>query len=67
MTKKDKFFFFGYGQTAKYFIDTLIKSKKNFYLMLLILKKLFQKHIKKKNLYHINLKMIFMIKNLKIN
>ena len=28
MTKKDKFFFFGYGQSAKYFIEALIKSKK---------------------------------------
>ena len=30
MTKKDKFFFFGYGQSAKYFIEALIKSKKKF-------------------------------------
>ena len=34
--------------------------------MLLILKKLFQKYLKK-DLYHINLKIRFMIKNLKIN
>ena len=27
---KDKFFFFGFGQTAKYFVNNLEKSKKNF-------------------------------------
>ena len=30
MKKKAKFFFFGFGQTAKYFIKELIKSKKKF-------------------------------------
>ena len=30
MNKKKKFFFFGFGQTAKYFIKELIKSNKNF-------------------------------------
>ena len=30
MKKKAKFFFFGFGQTAKYFIKDLIKSKKRF-------------------------------------
>tara|TARA_B100001057_G_scaffold486831_1_gene568598 strand:- start:84 stop:956 length:873 start_codon:yes stop_codon:yes gene_type:complete len=30
MTKKDKFFFFGFGQTAKYFIKILCNSKKKF-------------------------------------
>ena len=30
MKNKDKFFFFGFGQTAKYFVNNLIKSKKNF-------------------------------------
>ena len=28
--KKDKFFFFGFGQTAKYFVTNLEKSKKKF-------------------------------------
>ena len=27
---KDKFFFFGFGQTAKYLVNNLEKSKKNF-------------------------------------
>ena len=30
MKKKNKFFFFGFGQTAKYFVKELINSKKNF-------------------------------------
>jgi len=30
MKKKIKFFFFGFGQTAKYFIEELKRSKKNF-------------------------------------
>ncbi len=30
MKNKDKFFFFGFGQTAKYFVNNLIKSKKIF-------------------------------------
>ena len=28
--KKDKFFFFGFGQTAKYFVNNLKQSKKKF-------------------------------------
>ena len=28
MIKKDKFFFFGFGQTAKYLVNNLIQSKK---------------------------------------
>ena len=32
MIKKDKFFFFGFGQTAKYLVNNLIKSKKKFTL-----------------------------------
>ncbi len=30
MKNKDKFFFFGFGQTAKYFVNNLAKSKKKF-------------------------------------
>ncbi len=30
MINKDKFFFFGFGQTAKYLVNNLVKSKKNF-------------------------------------
>ena len=30
MEKKIKFFFFGFGQTAKYFVKELINSKKKF-------------------------------------
>ena len=30
MKKKTKFFFFGFGQTAKYFIKNLIQSRKHF-------------------------------------
>ena len=30
MTNKDKFFFFGFGQTAKYLVNNLSQSKKNF-------------------------------------
>ena len=39
MTKKDNFFFFGFGQTAKYLINNLELSKKNLLLMPLIQKK----------------------------
>tara|TARA_B100001996_G_scaffold370894_1_gene345667 strand:+ start:202 stop:1065 length:864 start_codon:yes stop_codon:yes gene_type:complete len=30
MTNKDKFFFFGFGQTAKYLVNNLVQSKKKF-------------------------------------
>ena len=30
MASKDKFFFFGFGQTAKYLVNNLEKSKKKF-------------------------------------
>ena len=30
MINKDKFFFFGFGQTAKYLIKNLVNSKKKF-------------------------------------
>ncbi len=30
MNNKDRFFFFGFGQTAKYFVKNLIRSRKNF-------------------------------------
>ena len=30
MKNKDKFFFFGFGQTAKYLVRELAKSKVNF-------------------------------------
>ena len=30
MKKKIKFFFFGFGQTAKYFVEELKRSKKKF-------------------------------------
>ena len=30
MRKKEKFFFFGFGQSAKYFVKELIRSNKNF-------------------------------------
>ena len=30
MKKKTSFFFFGFGQSAKYFVKNLIESKKNF-------------------------------------
>ncbi len=30
MNKRDKFFFFGFGQSAKYFVKNLIQSKKKF-------------------------------------
>ena len=30
MKNKDKFFFFGFGQTAKYFVNNLAQSKKKF-------------------------------------
>ena len=39
MTIKEKFFFFGFGQTAKYFITNLIQSKKYLPLVLQIQKK----------------------------
>ena len=30
MKNRDKFFFFGFGQTAKYLVNNLAKKKKNF-------------------------------------
>ena len=66
MTKKDKFFFFGYGQSAKYFIEALIKSKKKFQFNATNTKKTISK-IYKKKFISINLKIRFMTKNLKIN
>ena len=48
MAKKDKFFFFGYGQSAKYFIEALIKSKKKFQFNATNTKKTISKTFKKK-------------------
>ncbi len=48
MTKKDKFFFFGYGQSAKYFIEALVKSKKKFLFNATNTKKTISKTYKQK-------------------
>ncbi len=48
MKKKNKFFFFGFGQTAKYFVKELINSKKNFSFC--------ATNTKKTSLFHFNKK-----------
>ena len=48
MKNKDKFFFFGFGQTAKYFVNNLIKSKKNFSISATNTTKTILKYIKGK-------------------
>ena len=62
MEKKATFFFFGFGQSAKYFLKELSKSKKNSIFLRLILLKLATFTLIKKNTYHINLRMIIMTK-----
>ena len=54
--KKEKFFFFGFGQTAKYFVKELSKSKKNFSFYATTTKKTVNKFINKKriNLFKFN-------------
>ena len=46
--KKTKFFFFGFGQSAKYFIKELILSKKNFSFSATNTKKTFSLNFSKK-------------------
>ena len=46
--KKEKFFFFGFGQTAKYFVKELSKSKKNFSFYATTTKKTVNSFINKK-------------------
>ena len=48
MANRDKFFFFGFGQTAKYFIKELLVSKKKFKFDATNTKKTLQKSFKGK-------------------
>ena len=63
MINKDKFFFFGFGQTAKYLIKNLVNSKKKFTFCATNTKKTILKTFGKKNLNLLSLKINFMIKN----
>ena len=46
---QDKYFFFGFGQVAEYFLDNLIKKKKNFTFNITKTAKSFKKSFKGKN------------------
>ena len=48
MKKNDKFFFFGFGQTAKYLVDNLERSKKKFSFSTTNTKKTMQRSFGKK-------------------
>ena len=63
MTNKDKFFFFGFGQTAKYLVSNLDQSKKKFTFSATNTKKTSLKTFGKKNLGLLNSKIILTIKN----
>ena len=56
MKKKIKFFFFGFGQTAKYFVKELINSKKKFFFSATNTKKTYYLNFNKKKfkLYKFN-------------
>ena len=56
--KKINFFFFGFGQTAKYFVRELVKSKVSFTFCATNTKKTKSHIFEKKNLIHINSEII---------
>jgi len=60
---KDRFFFFGFGQTARYLIRNLEKLKKKFTFSATNTKKQLLRLLVKKSFYPLSLKIIFMIKN----
>ena len=60
---KDRFFFFGFGQTARYLIKNLEQSKKKFTFSATNTKKTTLKTLGKKGFYPLSSKTIFMIKN----
>ena len=62
MIIKDRFFFFGFGQTAKYLVSNLKQSKKNFSFSATNTKKTTLKTYDKKNLNLLSLKINFTIK-----
>ena len=63
MKNIDNYFFFGFGQTAKYFTNNLIQSKKKFTFCATNTKKTSLKTFGKKNLNHLNSKIKYMTKN----
>ena len=63
MTNKVNFFFFGFGQTAKYLVNNLKLSNKKFFFSATNTKKTSLKSFGKKNLILLNSKINFMIKN----
>ena len=63
MKNKDKFFFFGFGQTAKYLVNNLVQSKKNSLLTPLIQKEQVLRLLVKKNLNLLSSEINFTIEN----
>ena len=66
MKIKEKFFFFGFGQTAKYFVSELLRQKRNFTFLSTNTKKTKAYYFKKKDLFLLNLKIICLIRKSKI-
>ena len=64
MIKKDNFFFFGFGQTAKYLVNNLIQSKKKFTLSATNTQKTTYKTFRKKKFKSFKLKDKFYDKKL---
>ena len=62
MSKKERFFFFGFGQSAKYFVDYLLNSKRKFVFASTNTKKTKNIYFKKKNLPLISLKIRYLIR-----
>ena len=58
MEKKVTFFFFGFGQSAKYFLKKFSKSKKKFNFFTTNTSKTHNIYLIKKNTNHFNSKMI---------
>ena len=63
MKNKDKFFFFGFGQTAKYLVNNLVQSKKKFSFNATNTKRTSLKTFGKKNLNLLSSEINFTIEN----
>ncbi len=61
--RKMNFFFFGFGQTAKYFVKELVKSKVRFTFCATNTKKTKSRIFEKKNLIRINSEITFSTKS----
>ena len=59
---REKYFFFGFGQVAKYYIDHLIKKKKKFSFNATSTSKTSLKFFREKNIHPLSLKIMSLIR-----